>query len=111
MAKRNLKQVVRYGYQHYAFDTIEQAAGAIKFFSKLKPVELGLNPASDRYVFIHSKEADRTKIEMEQREVLEDIPKLALPAPKRGTVPCSVCESVSVRPGHACESCGTVAPL
>jgi hypothetical protein len=109
MAKNTLKPVVKYGHQHYAFDTIGQAADAIKFFSKLKPVDFELNPTTDRYVFVPSK--DRNQIEMEQREVYEQLPKLSLPAPKRGTVPCSVCESVSVRPGHPCESCGAVAPV
>ena len=105
-----LEEAVR-SYQHYAFDTIEQAASAIKFFGKLKPVEFELNPVTDRHVFVPAKDCDRNKIEMEQREVLDVIPKLALPAPKRGTVPCTVCESVSVRRGTACASCGTIAPL
>ncbi len=32
---------------------------------------------------------------------------LRLPAPKRNTVPCPVCENVSVVLGTECQSCGT----
>lgn len=110
MAKKTTKVIVRYNYQAYAFDSFGQAADAIKFFGKLKPVQLEEDPSTGRYYYTPS-ERELGKIEMEEREYRDSKTHLALPAPKRGTVPCSVCESVSVRPGHACESCGTVAPL
>jgi hypothetical protein len=111
MAKKLTKFIVRYQYQSYAFDSVSQAADAIKFFGKLKPVEFTEDPATGKYFYMPQQREERGGIQMEEREYRETKTQLALPAPKRGTVPCSVCESVSVRRGHACESCGTVAPL
>ena len=110
MSKKTTKVIVRHNYQAYAFDSFNQAADAIKFFGKLKPVVIEEDSATGRYYYTPS-ELDLGKIEMEEREYRETKPRLALPAPKRGTVPCQVCESVSVRPGHACQSCGTIAPI
>jgi hypothetical protein len=110
---KNTKPLVAYGYNRYVFDTIEQAANAIKFFSKLRPVEYE-SPADGSRGYYRPCDDDeqRFKIELETHREFRETPKrIALPAPKRGTVQCAVCESVSVKPGTACESCGTIAPL
>ena len=107
--KKVIKPVVRYDHRAYVFDSISQAADAIKFFGKLKPVQLS-EGSDGRYHYKPSEE--QFTIEIENNREYRATPQLiGLPAPKRGTVPCAVCESVSVRPGTACNSCGTIAPL
>ena len=108
-SKKNIKPIVRFNHRAYVFDTITQAADAIKFFGKLRPAEF-TDEGNDGY---HYKPAeDGTKLELiTDYEFREQPKRIALPAPKRGTVQCAVCESVSVRPGSACDSCGTIAPL
>jgi hypothetical protein len=111
---KNTKPLVAYGYTRYVFDTIEQAANAIKFFSKLRPVEYERGEDGSHGYFRPCDQDDphQFKIELETHREFRETPKrIALPAPKRGTVQCAVCESVSVKPGTACESCGTIAPL
>jgi len=108
-AKKNIKPIVRFNHRAFVFDSVSQAADAIKFFGKLRPAEF-TNESDDGYHF--KPEEGRSEIELLTNYEFREQPKrLALPAPKRGTVPCSVCESVSVRHGRACESCGTIAPL
>lgn len=109
MAKKNLKPVVRFHHRSYVFDTLNQAADAIKFFGKLRPVDF-TNEDGDGFHFKPDEDAS-TEIELLTNYEFRQTRKLkGLPAPKRGTVLCAMCESVSVRPGHACESCGTIAP-
>lgn len=109
MAKKNIKPVVRFCHHSFVFDSIDQAANAIKFFGKLRPVEF-TNEDDDGYHF-KPDEDDQPRIELLTEYEFRPTRKLkGLPAPKRGTVLCTMCESVSVRPGQACESCGTIAP-
>jgi hypothetical protein len=103
-----IKPAVRYGYQTYIFDTVDQAAKAIAFLGKLRPVTYESDSSGSYYR--PADDSDSYKVEMTMCHEFRETPKrIALPAPKRGTVQCSVCESVSVRPGTACESCGTLA--
>jgi|JFJP01.1.fsa_nt_gi hypothetical protein len=112
MAKKITKPLVTFGYNRYVFDTIEQAANAIKFFSKLRPVEYESGDGSGGYYRPAAEDEHRFKIELEtHREFRESPKRIGLPAPKRGTIACAVCESVSVKPGTACQSCGSIAPL
>jgi hypothetical protein len=109
MAKKNLKPVVRFHHRSYVFDSLNQAADAIKFFGKLRQVEF-TNEDNDGFHF-KPDEDESQEIELLTNYEFRETPKRkCLPAPKRGTVLCSMCESVSVRPGTACESCGTIAP-
>jgi hypothetical protein len=109
MAKKNIKPVVRFNHWAFVFDNLNQAADAIKFFGKLRQVEF-TNEDNDGYHF-KPDEDSTCKIELlTDYEFREQPNRKCLPAPKRGTVLCSMCESVSVRPGTACESCGTIAP-
>jgi hypothetical protein len=108
MAK-TIKPIVRFDSRAFVFDSIAAAADAIKFFGKLRPVKFTPNPDGSGYHYAPME--DGMEIELEtNREFCATPKRLALPAPKRGTVPCSNCESVSVRPGRPCASCGTVAP-
>ena len=108
-----IKPIVAFAWSHYVFDSVDQAANAIKFFSKLRPVEYDSGDGTGgHYRPVEDEEKrDRYKVEMDQREFRETPTRIALPAPKRGTVQCAVCESVSVKPGHACASCGAIAEL
>lgn len=109
MAKKNIKPVVRFNHRSYVFDNLNQAADAIKFFGKLRQVEFTSEDDSG-YHFKPDEDAT-TEIELlTQYEFREEPKRKCLPAPKRGTVLCTMCESVSVRPGTACESCGTISP-
>ena len=106
-----IKPIVRSGCFSYVFDNLNQAADAIKFFGKLKPVRWKSNPENGGGHYAPDTEND-LRIELETRFEYRETEKLiGLPAPKRGTVQCTVCESVAVKPGRACESCGTIAPL
>jgi hypothetical protein len=108
--KKVTKTIVRFDHRAYAFDSITAAAEAIKFFGKLRPVKFQIDDGDTRYHYAPSDETYTLELETD-REYRATPKRLALPAPKRGTVPCQNCESVSVRPGRACESCGTIAPL
>ena len=108
-----IKPAVRYGCQTYIFDSIDQAANAVKFFSKLRPVEYHREDEDSRghYRPVEDEDENRTKVELTTNfEFRERAKLLALPAPKRGTVQCLSCESVSVKPGRACGSCGAISP-
>lgn len=108
--KKITKTIVLYDSRAYVFDSISQAADAIKFFGKLRPVDFTKDDGDDRSHYKPSE--NRFDIEIENNREFRETPKrIGLPAPKRGTVLCTMCESVSVRPGSACDSCGTVAPL
>ena len=68
------------------------------------------NPSDGRYYYMPSDTTSSIELETD-RGWLDEPKRIGLPAPKRGTVLCAICESVSVRPGSACDSCGTIAPL
>lgn len=107
MAK-TIKPIVTFNHVCYVFDSVDAAAAAIKFFGKLRRVELAENGDEIGY---HYRPIDKpSQIQLETHEFREKPKRLGLPSPKRGVVPCQVCESVSVVPGKPCESCGTVAP-
>jgi hypothetical protein len=108
--KKIKKPIVRFGYRNYVFDTVEQAAKAIAFFGKLRPVQYESDSTGCYYR--PADDEQHSEVEMGMSHEFRETPKrIALPAPKRGTVACQNCESVSVRPGTACESCGTISPL
>lgn len=110
MAKpKNIKPIVRFDHTPYVFDNLSQAADAIKFFGKLKRVTLESDPSGSRYYFRPADEQSEISLDNDH-EFCPTPKRIALPAPKRGHVPCAVCESVSVKPGTACESCGTISP-
>jgi hypothetical protein len=110
--KKITKPIVRFDHRAYVFDSLSAAADAIKFFGKLRAVKFEEDPSTGRYHYPPLDDEDKYSIELEtDREFRATPNRMALPAPKRGTVPCTMCESVSVRPGSACESCGTIAPL
>jgi len=104
--------IVSFNHSRYAFTTINKAADAIKFFATLVPVEFIHDESKDRYYYTPRTDKDRLDLSMEVTQRFE--PRkvaLCLPAPKRGHRPCTVCESVSVKPGTACASCGTIMAL
>lgn len=106
-----IKPIVRFGHRSYVFENLNQAADAIKFFGKLKAVRWKSNQESTGGHYGPDEE-EGLSIELETRFEYRETEKLiGRPAPKRGTVQCTVCESVAVKPGRACESCGTIAPL
>ncbi len=107
--KTVIKPVVRFDHRAFVFDSISAAADAIKFFGKLRPVEFAENDGERGYHYKPREEQMEISLETD-REYRATPLRLALPAPKRGTVACQNCESVSVRPGSACASCGTISP-
>ena len=110
--KKVIKPVVRFDHSYYVFENLDQAANAIKFFAKLRRVQWQSNDPESGGHYRPADEDRNSDIELETRFEYREKPKLVgLPAPKRGTVLCTMCESVSVRPGTACGSCGTIAPL
>ena len=115
MAKHQLIHVVSYGYRRYGFKSLEKAASAIKFFSTLEPLTFNYVEEDSPSYWTPDEDQREHKITLDSNQPYQPCkPKkalLALPAPRRGTVPCAVCESVSVKPGHACQSCGIIAPL
>lgn len=108
--KKILKTIVRFDHTPFVFDSLSAAADAIKFFGKLKRVELTENGDGTGYHYAPHEKSCSIDLDTE-REFRATPQRLALPAPKRGTVPCENCESVSVRPGSACGSCGTISPI
>lgn len=102
--------IVQYGYHRFGFDSINKAADAVKFFSSLKKITYDSDAKGGFFTYEDDEDAPRVELTTNQR-FLPRKPALGLPAPRRGTVPCSVCENVSVKPGNPCQSCGTVAEL
>lgn len=108
--KKITKPIVRFDSRAFVFDSISAAADAIKFFGKLRPVQFQEN--DDQSGYHYKPHESKFPIELEtNREYRATPQRLCLPAPKRGTRPCPICENVSVKPGTDCQSCGEPMPL
>ena len=97
--------IVSIGSSYFAFDSLNTATAAISAIGKGTPV---------KYVSGGSYEPDNGEgysniIELRMHSSVSIVQKpkrLGLPAPKRNSVECPFCESVSVVRGTNCQSCG-----
>lgn len=98
--------IIRFGYRHYAVESLAAATKAIEILSKLKAVEFqGPTDFCDTHHYEYVTGDDR-EISLELNQQLAMPPKYkALPRPKRGTKRC-LCNHSDVAPGEVCVSCG-----
>ena len=104
------KHIVKFGYKKYAFDTINAAATAVAFFSRLVPVERNTDGEYEDWHYAPKADRDcEISLESNQKFRDPDKPKSkkvpALPSPKRGTILC-ICERSYVAPRETCPHCG-----
>lgn len=96
--------IISIAHCDYICKSVSHAAELVKLLSSLIPCSLKhSHEYRDRW---YQEEEDRPlNIELHASEEVRMKPKrLALPAPKRGTIRC-VCGHSDVAPGHICQSC------
>jgi hypothetical protein len=96
--------LITIGYRTFAYESVSAATAALAALAKGVPVKY---ESGGNYV----QDDDTVRSEMELKlnrpvSLYQKPKRLGLPAPKRNSVECPFCESVSVVRGTNCQSCG-----
>ena len=102
------KHILQIGYRSFAYDSVSAATSALAAISKGTRVKYESNGT---FVPCDEDETDEIELKLNRQVKMPTKQKrLGLPAPKRNTIECPFCESVSVVRGSNCQSCGEYVP-